>query len=575
MTAHSRSEITNNYCIVGRFSLLAKPIAMNQYSLTDAPAFQSLASHFTEARQWQMRDLFAQDPDRFKCFSVEAAGLLFDYSKNRLNATTIDLLLKLARERSVEQRRDAMFAGEKINDTEGRAVLHTALRMPRGQKLMVNGQDVMQEVHAVLDHMQAFSDRVRNGEWAGCTGQPITHIVNIGIGGSDLGPQMACRALRPFQHPRLKMHFVANVDGHALDAVLSQLNPETTLFVIASKTFSTRETMLNAHSAREWFLSKYEVAHLAKHFVAVSTNGAAVREFGIDPENMFPFWDWVGGRYSVWSAIGLPLALAIGFDRFSEFLAGGHAMDQHFRDAPLEYNMPVLMAMIGIWYRNFFGSTSVSIAPYHQDLHRFPAYLQQLEMESNGKRVGHDGNGVPCSTCPTIWGDVGTNGQHAYFQLLHQGTDLIPIDFIAVLKPTHTLTEHHAALLANCFAQAEAFMRGKNAEEVRSEMHAQKRSEEVIATLLPHRTFPGNRPSNMLLMDSLSPATLGALIALYEHKVFVQGVVWGINSFDQWGVELGKVLAQNIERELAGTLRPETHDSSTNALIARARAALM
>lgn len=547
---------------------------MRQPALTDTQAFQSLASHYKEAKEWQMRTLFSRQPDRFDRFSIESAGLLLDYSKNRLNETTMELLFQLARERGVEQKRDAMFAGEKINTTEHRAVLHAALRMPRNSRLVVDGQDVIQEVHAVLDHIKAFTDRVRSGQWTGCTGKPITDVVNIGIGGSDLGPEMACRALRAFCHPRLNMHFVSNVDGHDLDAVLSKVNPETALFVVASKTFTTRETMMNAQSAREWFLDKRKESELPKHFVAVSTNTDAIRAFGIDPENMFPFWDWVGGRYSIWSAIGLPLAIAIGFDRFSEFLGGGHAMDLHFRTSPLARNMPVIMGLIGVWYRNFFGSSSLSIAPYHQDLSQFPAYLQQLEMESNGKRVAHDGGSLSAPTCPIVWGDVGTNGQHAYFQLLHQGTDITPVDFIAALKPAHDLPGHHTVLLANCFAQSEAFMRGKTEEEVRADMRAQGLPDSEVEALVPHRVFPGNRPSNTILMDTLSPATLGALIALYEHKVFVQGVVWGINSFDQWGVELGKVLAKNIESELLAAPRPETHDSSTNRLIERARAAL-
>ncbi len=548
---------------------------MRQNVLTDIPAFRALASHYAEAKEWQMRTLFSSQPDRFNRFSVEASGLLLDYSKNRINDTTMKLLLQLAQERDLEHKRDAMFAGEKINTTEHRAVLHTALRMPRNTTLVVDGQNVIPEVHAVLDHIQTFTNAVRSGAWTGYTGQAITDIVNIGIGGSDLGPEMACRALRSFIHSRLTMHFVANVDGHDLDAVLSKVRPETTLFIIASKTFTTRETMMNAQSARTWFLTHGGHKDLPKHFVAVSTNTAAVRTFGIDPENMFPFWDWVGGRYSLWSAIGLPLALAIGFEGFTEFLAGGHAMDQHFRTAPLERNMPVIMAMIGVWYRNFFNSASLSIAPYHQDLGWFPAYLQQLEMESNGKRVAIDGTPLPTGTCPIVWGDVGTKGQHAYFQLLHLGTDLIPVDFIAALNPAHDLPGHHAVLLANCFAQSEAFMRGKTEREVRTEMQAQKVDDKDIEALLPHRVFPGNRPSNTILMDALTPATLGALIALYEHKVFVQGVVWGINSFDQWGVELGKVLATNIEPELTGTPRPEAHDCSTNALIARANAALL
>jgi glucose-6-phosphate isomerase len=542
--------------------------------VTSLPAYQALAAHVDEARQWQMRALFAREPDRFQRFSVEAAGLLLDYSKNRIGAATMDLLTALAHACGVERLRDAMFAGEKINVTEHRAVLHTALRAPRDGTLTVDGQNVIEEVHAVLERMQAFAESVRSGQWLGAGGRPITDVVNIGIGGSDLGPDMVCRALRPFVHPRLSMHFVSNVDGHDLDAVLSRVNAGSTLFIIASKTFTTRETMMNAQSARAWFLARRGEADLPRHFVAVSTNAEAVRAFGIDTANMFPFWDWVGGRYSVWSAIGLPVMLAIGAERFAEFLVGAHAMDQHFRSAPLERNMPVILGMLGIWYRNFFGTASLSIAPYHQDLSQFPAYLQQLEMESNGKRVTRNGVPVEVTTCPVVWGDVGTNGQHAYFQLLHQGTDLTPVDFIAALKPGHGLPGHHAVLLANCFAQAEAFMRGKDADEVRAEMHAQQFSEIEIEALLPHRTFPGNRPSNMILMEALTPAALGALIALYEHKVFVQGTVWNVNSFDQWGVELGKVLAKTIESELAGEPSPQAHDASTNALIARARAAL-
>ncbi|GIZ53814.1 glucose-6-phosphate isomerase [Noviherbaspirillum aridicola] len=548
---------------------------MPQQATTGLPAYQALADHHLQARTWQMRDLFSAPGNRFAAFSVEAAGLLLDYSKNRIDATTMRLLAQLLREAGVEARRDAMFGGQRINDTEQRAVLHTALRAPRGRPLVVDGQDVNAEVHAVLDRVCAFAGRVRSGNWTGRSGKPVTDIVNIGIGGSDLGPEMVCKALRGFADPRLRLHFVANVDGHDLDAVLSRLQADSTLFVIASKTFTTRETMMNAQSARAWFLRQGgREDELARHFVAVSTNSAAVRAFGIDTDNMFPFWDWVGGRYSVWSAIGLPVALAVGPERFREFLAGAHAMDEHFRSTPLERNMPAILAALGIWYRNFFGSASLSIAPYHQDLSQFAAYLQQLEMESNGKRVRADGSDVDLATCPVVWGDVGTNGQHAYFQLLHQGTDLIPVDFIAALRPSHALPGHHEALLANCFAQAEAFMLGKTAEEVREEMRAQNLPEDRIAALLPHRTFPGNRPSNMILMDALTPASLGALIALYEHKVFVQGVAWGVNSFDQWGVELGKVLASTLEREIGGEPRPQAHDASTSALIERARQAL-
>jgi glucose-6-phosphate isomerase len=547
---------------------------MRQPALTATASFKALATHAADATQWQLRDLFSIDPQRFTNLSLEAAGLFLDYSKNRLDGRTLELLLALAAERGVAAQRDAMFAGEKINITEQRAVLHTALRAPTGTALTVDGQDVNADVHAVLARVKTFTDAVRSGAWLGHTGKPITDIVNIGIGGSDLGPKMVCLALRQYAHPRLTMHFVSNVDGHDLDATLGRVDPETTLFIIASKTFTTAETMLNAQSARSWFVGHAGAEHLASHFVAVSTNVEAIKTFGIDPANMFPFWDWVGGRYSVWSAIGLPIALAVGFGHFSDFLAGAHAMDQHFRSAPLNQNMPVLLAMVGFWNRQFLGCSSVSIAPYHQDLNRFPAYLQQLDMESNGKRVTRSGDAVDTPTCPVIWGDCGTNGQHAYFQLLHQGTDITPIDFIATLRPAHELEHHHAALLANCFAQSEAFMLGKSTDEVRADLRAQGQAEADVARLAPHKTFPGNRPSNTILFEYLTPHTLGALIALYEHKTFVQGVLWDLNSFDQWGVELGKVLAKKIEAELTGEARPELHDSSTNGLIAMAKAAV-
>ena len=545
--------------------------------LTSTASFQALENHAAQAEDWEMRSLFAADPQRFDRLSVEAAGLFLDYSKNRLDGRTLELLAALARERGVEARRDAMFAGEPINNTENRAVLHTALRAPRGSKLVVDGQNVNADVHAVLDRIRTFTDAVRSGEWLGHTGKPITDVVNIGIGGSDLGPKMVVLALRHYTHPRLKMHFVSNVDGHDMDAALSQVDPETTLFIVASKTFTTAETMMNAQTARSWFLERAPAqsadAALARHFVAVSTNTEAIKAFGIDPANMFPFWDWVGGRYSVWSAIGLSVALAVGFGYFSDFLAGAHAMDEHFRTAPLEQNMPAILALVGFWNREFLDAHSVTIAPYHQDLNRFPAYLQQLDMESNGKCVTRDGDPVDTPTCPAIWGEPGTNGQHAYFQLLHQGTDLTPIDFIAALRPAHEMEHHHTALLANCFAQSEAFMKGKTIDEVRADLQAQGLAPEEVERLAPHKTFPGNRPSNTILMERLTPSTLGALIALYEHKTFVQGVIWNVNSFDQWGVELGKVLAKKIEAELAGEPHPANHDSSTNGLIARAKAA--
>jgi glucose-6-phosphate isomerase len=546
---------------------------MRQPLLTSTTSYQSLRNHAAQAREWQMRELFAQDPQRFERFSSEAAGLFLDYSKNRLDGRTLELLAQLARERGVERLRDAMFAGEKINLTENRAVLHTALRAPRNKPFTLDGQDVTGDVHAVLDRIKTFSDSVRSGAWLGHTGKPITDVVNIGIGGSDLGPKMVCLALRQFTHPRLSMHFVSNVDGHDMDAALARVNPETTLFIIASKTFTTAETMMNANTARAWFLQSASEEALAKHFVAVSTNVEAIKSFGIDPANMFPFWDWVGGRYSVWSAIGLPVALAVGFGYFSDFLAGAHAMDEHFRTAPIEQNLPMILGLVGFWNREFLDCPSVSIAPYHQDLNRFPAYLQQLDMESNGKRVTRAGDTITdYATGPVIWGDVGTNGQHAYFQLLHQGSDVTPIDFIAALRPAHEFHNHHAALLANCFAQSEAFMKGKTADEVRQDLAGQPADE--VERLVPHKTFPGNRPSNTILMEYLTPATLGALIALYEHKVFVQGALWDVNSYDQWGVELGKVLAKKIEAELNGEAQPAQHDSSTNGLIARAKAAV-
>ncbi|NIA53579.1 glucose-6-phosphate isomerase [Massilia sp. TW-1] len=546
---------------------------MRQPSLTSTASYQALQSHAKDAQQWQMRDLFAQDPQRFERLSSEAAGLFLDYSKNRLDGRTLALLADLARERGAEKLRDAMFNGDKINLTEHRAVLHTALRAPKDKQITVDGQDITADVHGVLARIKAFSDAVRNGQWLGHTGKEITDIVNIGIGGSDLGPKMVCLALRQYAHPRLTMHFVSNVDGHDMDAALSRVNPETTLFIIASKTFTTAETMMNANTARQWFLKHASEAALAKHFVAVSTNVEAIKKFGIDPDNMFPFWDWVGGRYSVWSAIGLPVALCVGYGYFADFLAGAHALDEHFRTAPIEENLPMILALVGFWNREFLGCASVSIAPYHQDLNRFPAYLQQLEMESNGKRVTRAGDTITdYETCPVIWGDVGTNGQHAYFQLLHQGTDVTPMDFIATLRPAHEFQNHHAALLANCFAQSEAFMKGKTADEVRVDLAGQDPAE--IERLVPHKTFPGNRPSNTILMEYLTPATLGALIALYEHKTFVQGALWDVNSFDQWGVELGKVLAKKIEAELNGDAQPAQHDGSTNGLIARAKAAV-
>jgi glucose-6-phosphate isomerase len=548
---------------------------MSKHSQHTSPADQlsALATHYEQAQHWQLSTLFDSDAKRFDRFSFEAAGLFLDFSKNHINDQTISLLTDWARACQLEEQRDAMFRGEPINTTEGRAVLHTALRLPSNAKCIVDGKDINQDIQSVLSRIDTFSAAIRNGSWQGYSGKRITDIVNIGIGGSDLGPAMTCAALRPFVQTDLRFHFLSNVDGHDIDAKLNSLQPETTLFIIASKTFTTQETMLNAHAARDWFLQKGSLSSLAQHFVAVSTNAKAVAAFGIDTNNMFPFWDWVGGRYSIWSAIGLPLAIAIGMQHFREFLAGAHAMDKHFQQAPIERNMPVILALIATWYRQFFQTSSQLIAPYHQDLQLFPTYLQQLEMESNGKRVTRNSKTINSPTAPIIWGSAGTNGQHAYFQLLHQGTDVIPVDFITALKPSHTHHQQHQALLANCFAQSEALMRGKSEAEVRIDMQAQQQPEEKISALLAHKHFPGNRPSNTLLLEKLTPAPLGALIALYEHKVFVQGVLWDINSFDQWGVELGKILANRILSELEPQAQIGKHDSSTSGLIAKARQA--
>jgi len=523
-------------------------------NLTQSSAWQALADHREHVSQWSISDLFADDPDRVARFSLEAAGLYVDYSKNLINADTIELLCALAREAGVEERRRAMFAGERINTTEDRPVLHVALRERSGMPIRVDGKDVVPDVFAVLSKMRRFTDSVREGVWRGYTGRTITDVVNIGIGGSDLGPRMVCEALKPFAHEDLTMHFVSNVDGADITEVLRSVDPKTTLFVVASKTFTTRETLVNAHTARAWLLSSgAPEAAVAKHFVAVSTHAEAVAAFGIDPDNMFEFWDWVGGRYSLWSAIGLPIALAIGMDGFEALLDGAHAMDRHFTEAPLAQNLPVLLALIGIWHINFFGAASHLIAPYDRYLHRLPAYLQQLDMESNGKSVTLTGERVDYATGPVIWGEPGTNGQHAFFQLLHQGGALIPADFIVCMQPHHPLDLHHDILLANCFAQTEALMNGSWAEGA------------------PHRHFEGSRPTNTICLDRLDPASLGALLALYEHKVFVQGAIWNINSFDQWGVELGKKLAVTIEGEFAQADAPSGHDSSTQGLIQRFR----
>ena len=536
--------------------------------LTQLPAWQALKAHFQEVSDLHMRDLFAADPQRFERFSLRWGNFLVDYSKNRITDKTMQLLVDLARQAGVEEGIRRMFAGEKINATEGRSVLHVALRNRPDRPVPVDGADVMPAVERVLQRMGELVERVRSGRWRGCSGKAISDIVNIGIGGSDLGPLMVCEALKPYARPDLRVHFVSNVDASHLVEVLNKVSAETTLFLVASKTFTTQETMTNARSARQWFLQQAGPgADIAKHFVAISTNADKVREFGIAAENMFEFWDWVGGRYSLWSAIGLSIALYVGMERFRELLAGAHRLDEHLRTAPLERNLPVILALLGIWYIDFFGAESHAILPYDQYLHRFPAYLQQADMESNGKRVTLSGAAVDYATGPILWGEPGTNGQHAFYQLIHQGTRLVPADFIAPARSHNPLGEHHAILLSNFFAQTEALMLGKTEAEVRLEMQAAGVSEKEIEQLLPHRVFPGNRPTNSILCRQLTPGALGSLIALYEHKIFVQGLIWEVNSFDQWGVELGKQLAQAILPELSGPEAVCRHDASTNGLI--------
>ena len=537
----------------------------------DLPGWKRLSEHYRATSDQTMRSLFAADSGRFEQFQIQAAGLFLDYSKNRITAETMQLLSALAKEANVEQKIANMFEGGMVNPTEQRQALHTALRNRSNRPVVVDGQDVMPGVNTVLERMHTFSERVRSGEWKGYAGDEITDVVNIGIGGSDLGPLMACEALAAFGHARLSMHFVSNVDGTHLSSTLKQLNPKTTLFIVASKTFTTQETLANANSARAWFLeSDANESDVAKHFVALSTNAEKVSAFGIDTNNMFEFWDWVGGRYSLWSAIGLPIILYIGMERFIQFLEGGHEMDEHFRSAPLDKNLPAIMGLLTLWYASFHGSSSVLIAPYDQYLHRFPAYLQQLTMESNGKSVHVDGTEVQCKTGPIIWGEPGTNGQHAFFQLVHQGTHLIPTDFILPMESLNPIGNHHELLMANCFAQSEALMMGKNSEELVLEMQASGISADEIDRLTGHRTFSGNRPSNTIMMQRLDPRALGALIATYEHKVYVEAAIWDVNPFDQWGVELGKQLAGKIQQELAAGATATGHDSSTNGLINRA-----
>ena len=530
--------------------------------------WRQLQAHRKTWNALRLRDLFAKDKKRFERFSIKLDDLLFDYSKNLVTAETMKLLVKLARDNGIELMREAMFAGDKINLTEDRAVLHTALRNRSDRPVMVDGHDVMPDVRKVLKQMRGFVTKVRSGKWLGCTGERITDIVNIGIGGSDLGPAMVCQALAPYAKKGLNAHFVSNVDPTHLAEVLQRVKPETTLFVIASKTFTTQETLANAHAARAWFLkaAKKQEA-VARHFVAVSTNAAEVSQFGIDTANMFGFWDWVGGRYSLWSAIGLPIALYVGMDHFEDLLAGGFDMDEHFRNAPLDKNMPVVMALLGLWYNNFWDAQSYAVLPYDQYLARFPAYLQQLDMESNGKSVTREGKPVKTSTGPILFGEPGTNGQHAFYQLIHQGTKLVPCDFLAAAEPQNPVADQHQILLSNCFAQTEALMRGKTADEARAELEAAGLPADDIKDLLPHKIFPGNRPTNTLLYRKLTPRALGRLIALYEHKVFVQGVIWNVNSYDQWGVELGKQLAKVILPEIKAAGPTKGHDASTNGLI--------
>ncbi len=546
-------------------------------TLTQFPTWQKLCAHQKTVAPLHMRDLFAADPKRFEKYSLRFDDLLFDYSKHRITDETLPLLLQMAREAKIEEWRDSMFAGEKINITENRAVLHTALRNRASTPVYVDGKDVMPDVNAVLAQMRAFSDKVRNGSWLGYTGKRITDIVNIGIGGSDLGPVMVCDALKPYSQAGLDIHFVSNIDGAHLMRALEKCKAETTLFIVASKTFTTQETMTNATSARTWFLeSAKDSGHVAKHFVALSTNAKAVADFGIDTANMFQFWDWVGGRYSLWSAIGLSIALYVGMDNFEALLTGAHEMDLHFKTAPLEQNMPVILALIGIWYNNFFHVDTHAILPYDQGMARFPAYLQQADMESNGKFICRDGSRVQYKTGPVIWGEAGTNGQHAFYQLIHQGTQIVPADFLMPVHSHYAIGKHgyahHKILLANFFAQTQSLMLGKTKPEARLELEKQGLTGEALENLLPHKVFEGNRPTTSIMFDTLTPNTLGKLIALYEHKIFVQGMMWDINSFDQWGVEYGKQIAQQILPQLTSDEVVSNYDSSTNGLINHTKA---
>lgn len=541
---------------------------LSNVKFTELPTLDPLRQHAEMIKNRSMREFFAEDPNRFEKFSIQFEDMLVDFSKNRLTDETLRLLLQLASEAKLGEAIEKMFTGDRINATENRSVLHVALRNRSNTPIEVDGKDVMPDVNAVLAQMKSFAERIGSGAWKGYTGKPITDLVNIGIGGSDLGPVMVTEALKPYAKPNLNVHYVSNVDGVHIYETLQRVNPETTLFMIASKTFTTQETMANAHSARQWFLDQAgDESTVAKHFVAISTNREAVEKFGIDPANMFGFWDWVGGRYSLWSAIGLSIACYIGFNNFEALLDGGHAMDQHFRTTPFEQNLPVILAVLGIWYNNFFGAESHAILPYDQYMHRFAAYFQQGDMESNGKSADRNGEAVTYQTGPVIWGEPGTNGQHAFYQLIHQGTKLIPCDFIAPANSQRPIGNHHQLLLSNFFAQTEALMNGKSYEEAEAELRKAGKNEEEIRFLTPFKVFSGNRPTNSILLKRITPRALGSLIALYEHKIFTQGVVWNIFSFDQWGVELGKQLANQILPELQDDKPVKSHDGSTNGLI--------
>lgn len=554
-----RHNVVNNTQII---------IMLQSIPFDQTAAYKRLKTHYKTISKSHLRDLFEQDPNRFKKFSIRFGDILLDYSKNRINGRTKSYLIQLAEEVGLADAIEKMFNGDKINATENRSVLHIALRNRANTPIFSDGKDVMPEVNAVLEKMKEFSNKIRSGEWKGYTGKAITDVVNIGIGGSDLGPVMVTEALKRYAKKGLNVHFVSNVDGTHIVETLKDLNPETTLFLIASKTFTTQETMANAHTARQWFLaSAQDEEAIKKHFVALSTNQAEVVKFGIDPNNMFVFWDWVGGRYSLWSAIGLSIAIYIGFSNFEQLLAGAHEADNHFRTTKFDKNIPVILGLLGVWYNNFFGAETHAILPYDQYLHRFAAYFQQGDMESNGKYVGRDGKPVDYQTGPIIWGEPGTNGQHAFYQLIHQGTKLIPADFIAPAISHNPVGEHHTLLLSNFFAQTEALMNGKTADEVRAELSNSGKSAEEIEALVPFKVFEGNRPTNSILIKKITPKTLGALIALYEHKIFVQGIIWNIFSFDQWGVELGKQLANKIYPELKSDAPINSHDASTNGLI--------